>query len=252
MAGEKDRILRFVAKGDVGCERAADSRLLMLDAGERGQIAVSRTTVAAMVQCGELRLNGGRLSLAQTSGDGLGAVTREIGLASVATPDGVRAVAININESPLSQLFRRRGPSGAFLSEPEFRAGERLRSDYDRASLMPRLGANWEAAVSRGKRSAQPGGMHDLTDAVLAARLRVERAVKDVGPELSGVLIDVCCYLKGMEAVEAERRWPARSAKLLLKAALGALSRHYEPDRRPRRSMVHWGATDFRPSIAGR
>ncbi|MEN0001668.1 MAG: DUF6456 domain-containing protein, partial [Pseudomonadota bacterium] len=62
-----------------------------------------------------------------------------------------------------------------------------------------------------------------------AARGRVAKALSNVGPELAGLLLDVCCFLKGLERVEAERRWPRRSAKLLLKVALASLDRHYNP-----------------------
>ena len=113
-----------------------------------------------------------------------------------------------------------------FLSAAEFQAGERLRADYTRGQIMPRLSANWVASVASGRRD---GGVADLTDAALAARQRVEQAISAVGPELSGVLIDVCCFLKGMETVEVERGWPVRSAKVVLKTALGVLSRHYNP-----------------------
>lgn len=127
----------------------------------------------------------------------------------------------------------------------------RLRSDYTRANIMPRLGANWIAAVAGGRR-ASGGSIAELTDAIVAARHRVDKAIAAVGPELSGVLIDVCCFLKGLETVETERRWPARSAKMMLKAALGALGRHYEPPRASQsRTSQHWGAQGFRPSING-
>jgi|CXWK01.1.fsa_nt_gi hypothetical protein len=248
---DKDRVLRFLQKGSVACETAADASKLILHAGERGRIAISRTVVMAMVRDGDLCSASGRLALTgDRKCDGLGAAPREI-VAVVAGGSSSATAIINANESPLAQLYRRRGSIAPFLDEVEFRAGERLRSDYERACIMPRLGVNWETAVSAGRRSALGGSLTELADAVLAARQRVDRAIRDVGPELAGVLIDVCCFLKGMETVEAERRWPARSAKLLLKAALGALARHYQPPQKPRHSVLHWGADGYRPSIAG-
>jgi hypothetical protein len=167
------------------------------------------------------------------------------------TADGWIVADVNMAESPLAQLARRRAKDGRpFLAEAEWRSGERLRVDYTRARIMPRLGANWQAAIASGRRDGGAGGIAELTDAALAARQRVEHAVDAVGPELSGVLIDVCCFLKGLKTVELERGWPARSAKIMLKSALGALSRHYEPPRRqhPHR-VLHWGADDYRPRL---
>lgn len=103
---------------------------------------------------------------------------------------------------------------------------------------MPSMGVNWDVTGS----GSRANGVLEITDAALAARQRVERALEAVGPELSGVLIDVCCFLKGLEVVERERQWPVRSAKLILKTALAVLDRHYHPApptrRRPR--IIHW------------
>jgi len=101
-----------------------------------------------------------------------------------------------------------------WLSADLTAAAERLRRDFEIGQLQPRITANWSASVSDGRRSGDGSGTKDLTDMALAARLRFDRAMRDVGPELSGVLIDICCFLKGLETVERERRWPARSAKL--------------------------------------
>lgn len=234
---------------------------VLLDGGQRGALSIDRAILDRMLagglaeRCGQvLALTAqGRSFCAEKPprGDGLAARPRDIDGGVVAGENGDRIVPVNAAESPLAQLARLKGRDGApFLASEEWQAGERLRVDFTRGQMLPRLGANWEASVATGRRSGGAGGVADLTDAALAARLRVERALAAVGPELSGVLVDMCCFLKGVETVEVERGWPARSAKLMLKTALSALARHYRPPApaaRPR--VLHWGTEDYRPRI---
>ncbi len=93
----------------------------------------------------------------------------------------------------------------------------------------------------------------DLQDNVAGARERVRRALTAVGPELAGVLIDVCCHLKGLEEAERAAGWPQRSGKVVLQLALTRLARHYGIDPAVARSEArapsvrHWGSDDYRP-----
>ncbi|WP_425339141.1 DUF6456 domain-containing protein [Azorhizobium doebereinerae] len=134
-----------------------------------------------------------------------------------------QAVLVQADESPLGWLARRKGRDGQPLISPaQFQAGERLRLDFTRASLTPRISSDWSALGSA--RGGSPGS---FSDAVLAAKARVAAAVGAVGPELSGVVLDVCCFLKGLENVEGERGWPARTAKVVLGLGLDRLAAHY-------------------------
>jgi len=258
---EKDvqRALRFLAAGDACLRSGAATGHMVLEAGERGAIGIGRAAVDEMVARGLCRRAGGRLAITaagranrRRAGAGADAFLtqhRTLEAQELADGDGPRRVTVNLDESPLRALARRLDRNGRrLLADEEVAAGERLRADYTRGQMMPRLGANWQAAVASGRRDGR-GGIGDLTDAALAARFRVEKALVAVGPELSGVLVDVCCFLKGLETVERERGWPVRSAKVVLKAALAALHRHYEPPSGRRPQTLHWGAQGYRPAL---
>ncbi|WP_137158320.1 DUF6456 domain-containing protein [Rhizobium sp. FKL33] len=136
-------------------------------------------------------------------------------------------VRVNAAESPLSQFARMKDKSGApWFPDEALAAGERLARDFHFAGLQPKITPSYEPRLGDRVKAA-PGAGVELKDNVVAARLRVARALTTIGPELSGVALDVCCFEKGLETVERERQWPARSAKLMLKTALLALERHY-------------------------
>jgi Domain of unknown function (DUF6456) len=164
--------------------------------------------------------------------------------------DGVcQTVRRNLAESPLSLLARLKERSGAaFLPEAAVDAGERLAADFERGHLQPKVTASWEPRIA-SRTPGERGGLADLTDSAMAARLRVNEALDAMGPELAGVALDVCCFGKGLERVERERSWPARSAKLMLRTALLALARHYAPPPANGRRRHAWGADGFRPEL---
>jgi len=172
----------------------------------------------------------------------------------IETANGRAAVTVDDGESPLSWLARRKGRDGAALIDAvQFAAGERLRADFTRAQMMPRTTSNWSAAVASGRRSAG-GGAAAMTDMVVAARRRVRHALAAVGPEFAGLLVDVCCFLKRLEDVERERRWPARSAKVVLQLGLDSLARHYgyrAEIRGPARQAIRTWNADVAAPTAG-
>ncbi|MEN5248337.1 DUF6456 domain-containing protein [Brucella pseudintermedia] len=247
------RIIRFLKGGACEVQDSVRATHVLL-AADHGTIAASRAELKAMHQRGLLRWKGERLVPAQRAAKRSKAGAEPLPVPARATLtveyEQSEKVEINPEESPLAMLYRRKTASGSsFISEDEFLAGERLRTDFTRGSLMPSITMRWDKSVR--SRPNGPGGMAELTDIALASRVRVERALEAVGPELNGVLVDVCCFLKGLETVERERQWPARSAKMLLKAGLAALHRHYNPQLERKRGgvVLHWGTDDYRPRM---
>jgi hypothetical protein len=173
---------------------------------------------------------------------------------------GLPGPVLNEAESPLGWLRSRRDKNGEpLISEGQYEAGERLRVDFTVAQLEPRVTQSWNAGVapgSRGRSGRRPDSL-EVSETALAAKQRFLRALDAVGPELSGILVEVCCMSRGLEAAERNLGWPQRSAKLVLQIALTQLARHYgflrdRPETLRPAPIRHWGLEDYRPQVETR
>lgn len=260
----EDRLLRLLSRGNARCHPSAAADTVLVTGHDDKTIGVGIGILRGLLAKGLIRRQDDAVAL---SGEGRAAIERakggegyrsqhqDVGTRRVEVGGAWQTVEVDHRESPLATLMRHRGRKGErFLSEAEFRAGERLRSDYTRGQIIAHTGMNWDFSGTGRSSHADRNRRAELSDAAVAARGRVEQAINAVGPELAGVMLDICCFLKGLEQVELERGWPRRSAKIMLKSSLGVLARHYEPDasRGPgrRHDIVHWGGDGYRPSVS--
>ena len=229
-----ERLLRFLGDGPAAMvpfeglamlSREGGARLLVSDAPWRDALG------RGLMQETEGRASltpAGRAALRRSGdADGFQAQHRDVERRKVPTRTGWHDVSVNRNESPLGRLHGRRDRQGrAWIDDAALAAGERLRRDFDRAQFAPRMSASWDPTARCSPRTGA-GSNADAGDGALDARARMRSALDDMPPDLRGVVVDVCCYLKGLETVERERHWPPRSAKLMLRTGLEQLSRHY-------------------------
>jgi hypothetical protein len=104
-----------------------------------------------------------------------------------------------------------------FLAPHHLEAASRLARLFDRAALRQRVTMSYDPGrVGRTKGAVQA----DLSDNAADARKRLAALAGQIPPDCWGVLVDVCLYEKGLQQVEADRTWPRRSAKLVLRIGL--------------------------------
>jgi hypothetical protein len=230
-----------IAMGPVGAAAGAFAVFSPRNAFERPIAHVPTRAIADAVRRGWLAadITGARLRLTE---DGLRAVRRARsgqGVDALRAPSAAQIPRATVQvqmtarpqrvESPLVWLRRRRDKHGRpLITEAQFTAGERLAAAFHAAHLRARVTADWTAsAPGRRLRRGAPGTGVEMSDHVVAARERFNKATAAVGPELAGVLIEVCCQDMGLEAVEQGRGWPQRSARVVLDMGLTALARHF-------------------------
>jgi hypothetical protein len=174
---------------------------------------------------------------------------RKLRSAKITATDGtVARTVVNETEWALGWLRGRRDADGMpLISDEQFAAAERLRADYTLSHAEPKLTASWDRPV--GAAGATAALME--SERTLAAKQRLYRALDIVGPELSGILLEVCCLSAGVEHAERSLGIPKRAGKAVLQLALTRLARHYGimPGARSSAAPRHWGESDYRPKL---
>ena len=144
-----------------------------------------------------------------------------------------RRFRVNVAESPLAILARKKNKVGEpYLTSRQVAAGERLREDFEVAQIGPRVTQNWDrflAAATRG----QFHEMNGASPGAEEAKVRLNKALTELGDGLADIAFRCCCYLEGLESLEGKFGWSARSGKVVLKIALERLADFYSiPERK--------------------
>jgi hypothetical protein len=130
-------------------------------------------------------------------------------------------VLVNLAESPLGWLLAR-----GHVTQVQFDAGERLRCDWERAQLAPRVTMTWDAApIPQSRGGTAPGS--DPAACQIDAKRRFDAALDRAGPGLADILWRVVCAGERMRDAEDALGWPARAGKLVLTLALDRVASFY-------------------------
>ena len=132
-----------------------------------------------------------------------------------------RSVTVNLAESPLGWLLSR-----GLVTQRQFDAGERLRADWERSQLPPRVTMSWDAApIARGRGGSAVAA--DPSNSQVDAKRRFDHALDHAGGGLADILWRVVCAGEGMREAESALGWPARAGKLVLGLALDRVAAYY-------------------------
>ncbi len=248
LKAEQDAIIRYLCHGPAELQAKA-AAAFDLKRKNSPVLEVSAQALKLLARRGWVKRHGTQIEITEkASCENFGGLEHRASQDIELTENGqTQTVTRLVAESPIDYLASRKDKKGVpMLGQAEWSAGDRLRSDFTRANMLPGIGMRWGEPI---RNSGGYGGAMNQTEAAIAARARVNKALNAVGPEFSGLLVDVCCFLKGLELVETERGWPQRSAKLMLRAGLSILARHYNPPSKTAAKTRVWSSTDNRPCL---
>ena len=131
-------------------------------------------------------------------------------------PDGT---VRDLGSTPLEKLAR---GGDAFLEDYHLAAGQRVSQWGARAQVRQRITMSYDPAQVGGRRHGADAS--DISDMAADARKALARLYRDLPRDCAETVIDVCVFEKGLQVIEAERGWPRRSAKLVLRIGLDQLA----------------------------
>jgi len=114
------------------------------------------------------------------------------------------------------------GGQEGYLAAHHTEAARLIARTFEQAMLRQRVTMSYD--LVRIGREGNGHGQAELSETVEDARQRLARLAHRIPSDCWGVLTDICVYDKGLQQIETERRWPRRSAKLVLRIGLEQLA----------------------------
>ncbi len=134
---------------------------------------------------------------------------------------------LNINEGPLLRLSYSRNGRPPFLQSHHLLAAKKIETLVARTQMLQRTTMSYDPTrIGQGNKSSGLGP--DLGDNALDARRKLQNCLDRLPLDCAGVVMDVCGFQKGLQLIETERKWPRRSAKLILRVGLEQLCAFFE------------------------
>ncbi|WP_052952312.1 DUF6456 domain-containing protein [Devosia epidermidihirudinis] len=155
------------------------------------------------------------------------------------------------DDAVVARLAASKGEDGAtFLLPHHVAAADRLARLIERSRLVPRVTMSYDPARVGGGRKGGNGAA-EVSDSAVEARQALNRIAAQLPGDCWGVVFDVCGLGKGLQAIEIERRWPRRSAKLILRIGLEQLADQFglQPHRASGQGGAVRGWLETRPAM---
>lgn len=121
-------------------------------------------------------------------------------------------------------MSRTKKSATGFLEPHHLEAARRVAGLFERAHLSQRVTMRYAPVPATTRNTGARG---EITDMAADARKALAVIYRSLPSDCAAVVMEVCCYDKGLQAIEAERGWPRRSAKLVLRIGLDHLAARF-------------------------
>ncbi|MCF6302224.1 MAG: DUF6456 domain-containing protein, partial [Devosiaceae bacterium] len=135
-------------------------------------------------------------------------------------------VQVNQLEGPVSQLSIAKKGTGPFLQKHHVAAANKIHVLFQGAQMLQRTTMSYDPTRS-GAAVVKNGFGQEMGERAIDARRKLKACLQNMPDDCAGVILDVCGFQKGLQLVEIERKWPRRSAKLILRVGLEKAARHF-------------------------